>query len=75
MTGTNPYKLHSVKEAASLLGVSLKTMWRLIDSRQISFIKIKRRILISTQAIEEFISAHTVARMDPKAVAHDIIYR
>jgi excisionase family DNA binding protein len=75
MTETSPYKLHSVKEAAGLLGVSLKTMWRLIDARQISFVKIKRRILISTVAIEEFISVHTVRRMDPKTVAQNFIYR
>lgn len=58
-------KLHSVAAAADHLGVSLKTMWRLINSRQISFIKINRRILISTDAMNEFIQANTINNLIP----------
>lgn len=45
MSETLP-KLHSVVAAADYLGVSVKKMWRLINSHQISFIKINRRALI-----------------------------
>jgi len=74
MSETLP-KLHSVAAAADHLGVSLKTMWRLINSRQISFIKINRRVLISTEAMNEFIQANTVNKIDPNDIARNFVYR
>ncbi|MBX9941250.1 MAG: helix-turn-helix domain-containing protein [Candidatus Obscuribacterales bacterium] len=74
MSETLP-KLHSVAEAAEHLGVSLKTMWRLINSRQITFIKINRRVLISTDAMNEFIQANTVNKLDPNDIARNFVYR
>lgn len=68
-------KLHSVAAAADHLGVSLKTMWRLINSRQITFIKLNRRVLISTDAINEFIQANTVNKLDPNDIARKFVYR
>jgi excisionase family DNA binding protein len=70
-----PPKLHSVTAAADHLGVSLKTMWRLINSRQISFVKINRRVLISTDAMNEFIQANTVTKLDPNDIARHFVYR
>jgi excisionase family DNA binding protein len=68
-------KLHSVAATAVHLGVSLKTMWRLINSRQISFIKINRRVLISTDAMNEFIQANTITKLDPDDIARNFVYR
>ena len=68
-------KLHSAAAAADHLGVSLKTMWRLFNSRQISFIKINRRVLISTEAMNEFIQANTVTKLDPNDIARNFVYR
>lgn len=67
-------KLRSVAASADHLGVSLKTMWRLINSRQISFIKINRRILISTEAMNEFVQANTVNKIDPNDIARNLVY-
>lgn len=75
MSETTLPKLHSVAAAAEHLGVSLKTMWRLINSRQISFIKINRRVLISTDAMNEFIQANTVNKLDPNDIARNFVYR
>lgn len=74
MSETLP-RLHSVAAAADHLGVSLKTMWRLVDSRQITFIKINRRVLISTDAMNEFIQANTVTKLDPNDIARNFVYR
>lgn len=74
MSETLP-KLHSIAAAADHLGVSRKTMWRLINSRQISFIKINRRVLISTDAINEFIQANTINKLAPDDIARNFIYR
>lgn len=74
MSETLP-KLHSVAAAADHLGVSLKTMWRLINSRQISFVKINRRVLISSDAMHEFIQANTVTKLDPAHIARKFVYR
>ena len=68
-------KLYSVAAAAEHLGISLKTMWRLINSRQISFVKINRRVLISTEAISEFVQAKTIAKIDPDDIARNFVYR
>lgn len=68
-------KLYSVSAAAKHLGVSLKTMWRLINSRQISFIKINRRILISTDAMNEFIQTNTINKLDSNDIARNFVYR
>ena len=74
MSETLP-KLYSVAAAADHLGVSLKTMWRLINSRQITFIKINRRVLISTEAVNEFIQANTINKLDPNDIARKFVYR
>ena len=75
MSETTLPKLFSVKAAADYLGVSLKTMWRLIHSRQIAFIRINRRVLISTDAMNEFIQANTIKKLDPESLARHFIYR
>lgn len=75
MSETNLPKLFSVSAAAGYPGVSLKTMWRLINSRQISFVKINRRVLISTEAINEFIQTNTIVKLDPDNIARNFVYR
>lgn len=74
MSETLP-KLYSAAAAADHLGVSVKTMWRLINSRQISFVKINRRVLISTDAMKEFIQSNTVTKLDPNDIARNFVYR
>ena len=72
MSETLP-KLHSVAAANHL--VSLKAMWRLINSRQITFIKINHRVLISTDTMNEFIQANTINKLDPEDIARHFAYR
>jgi hypothetical protein len=66
-------KLHSVAASADLLCVSLKTMWRLINSRQISFININLRVLISKDTMNKFIQANTINKLAPDDIAQNFV--
>ena len=46
--------LVSEKEAARLLGISLRTVRRLIARKELRAIRVGRRSLISRQALEQF---------------------
>lgn len=73
MTEPESFQLRSVKEAAGLLGISVKTMWRLIDQRRIATVRFNRRVLVSNQAIEEFAKRHTISSIDAKALAQRML--
>jgi excisionase family DNA binding protein len=54
MEAKRPVQLYSVSESAHLLGVSPKTIWRLIYSGKLPIVRIRRRVLISEAALNEF---------------------
>lgn len=47
--------LHSKKNAALILGVSERTLHNLISTHQLEVRRIGRRVLISSQALDEFV--------------------
>lgn len=50
-------KLHGVNEAARRLGVSTRTMWRLLwPHGPVPLIRIGRRCLVSEKDLEEFVA-------------------
>jgi len=51
-----------VKEAAALLGCSRSTIKRLIAAGQLPVVKFCNRLMIRTEAIENFLDAHTEVR-------------
>ena len=56
-------KLIGSKEAASWLNVSLRTLWVLRNSGQIRHLRIGRKILFSTEWLEEFVQQNAVGGM------------
>lgn len=59
--------LLSVSEVARLLGVSGKTVWRLIDAGDLTYVRIGARILVRPSDVDEFVEGHLERR--PKATA------
>jgi len=51
----------SVKEIAESLGVSVRTIWKLVKSGELSSFRVKTRVLISKSALEQFIVQKTRA--------------
>jgi len=54
MSGALPL-LHSIEEAATRLGVSVSTLWRLIRSDKIRTVKILRRTLVPESEIQRLV--------------------
>jgi excisionase family DNA binding protein len=54
-------RLLTVDEAAARLGTTTRFPRRLIEERRITFVKIGRHVRIPESAIQEFVTAHTVA--------------
>jgi excisionase family DNA binding protein len=50
-------RLLSTREAAHLLGVSLRTVLRLLDVGEIARVRIGRRVLVDPQSLREYIAA------------------
>ena len=73
MAETNPPQLYSVAECAKFLSVSIKTMWRLIYARKITTVRINRRVLISDEAIREFVDAAKQESVDAKTRVNRIL--
>ncbi len=70
-----PAQLFSVDATAELLGVSSKTIRRLMDKRELSFTKINRRVLIRFSDIEEFAKIRVVTKCDAQKIAEEILER
>ena len=66
-------RLLSVEETAQLLGVSRKTVRRLVDQRKITFVRIQRRVLISVDSVEEYLERNTVRRIDTQEIARKFL--
>lgn len=47
--------LHSKKDAARILGVSERTLHSLIATEQLAVRRIGRRVLVSSEALDEFV--------------------
>jgi excisionase family DNA binding protein len=73
MNNKKPIELLAVKDCAKLLGISLKSMWRIIHQRRLSVVRINRRVLISPDALMDFVSRHTVEKIDFKRLSDDIL--
>ena len=73
MKEPKPVQLYCVRDSAKLLGISEKTMWKLINERKISIVRISRRVLISESALLEFQESCTVKRIDASAAAQAIL--
>ncbi|MER5723781.1 helix-turn-helix domain-containing protein [Streptomyces sp. NPDC002418] len=54
-------QLLTVNQVAERLGTGLRFPRRLIEERRITFVKVGRHVRIPESAVEEYISAHTVA--------------
>lgn len=48
-------QLYSVEDVAAILAISKFTIYRLIKGRDINAVRIGRRLLVSSQAIDRFI--------------------
>jgi len=62
--------LLSVSEVARSLGVSDKTVWRLIDAGDLPFVRIRARILVRASDLDEFVEGRLERR--PKAAQRDL---
>ena len=49
---------YSVKDAAGLIGVSVRTIWRLIGTGELATFKLGCRTLIRAEALKELIDRH-----------------
>jgi excisionase family DNA binding protein len=61
-TDTAAPRLLSIVAAAKAMGVSRGTMFTLLDSGRLAYVRIGRRRLIPVDAIERFIDANLVAK-------------
>ena len=52
--------LHSVPEAAPLMGMTPKGLWGMVARREIETVKVGRLRRISERAIQEFLERNTV---------------
>jgi excisionase family DNA binding protein len=68
MTGTDqPIQWLSTKQASSRLGVTLRTLYRLIDEGQLPAYKIGRVIRLQAAEVDQFIQG---ARISPGDLEH-----
>ena len=68
MTGTDqPIQWLSTKQASSRLGVTLRTLYRLIDEGRLPAYKIGRVIRLKDADVEAFIES---ARIQPGSLGH-----
>lgn len=59
---------HSVPQAAELLGIGERTMWKLIHNREIEHTRIGKRVLISSTALDAFLKKKTIPVFDRDSV-------
>ena len=57
--------MHKVPEAAKRLGISKQSMWKLIYSGRIPFVRVMRSIRVRDEDITAFINANRTSR-DPE---------
>lgn len=68
-------QLISIDATAELLGVSSRTIRRFLDNRELSFVKINRRVLIRVEELEDFVRSRSVTKIDAQKIADEILER
>lgn len=63
--------LVSKREAAAMLGVSIRTLENLIALRELPVRRVGRRCLIERQALERFVKRDHATRLQPKVGSRD----
>jgi len=53
---------YSIPEACKALQISRTTLWKLVKSRRLKPLRIGRRVLFTTRALEEFLIGERTAR-------------
>jgi excisionase family DNA binding protein len=62
-TTTDTAKLtYSIPEACKALQISRTTLWKLVKARRLKPVRIGRRVLFTTRALEEFLNDDRPAR-------------
>jgi excisionase family DNA binding protein len=51
--------MNTVRGASKKLGVHMRTVYRLVERRQIKYVRIGRAIRIPDEAIDEYLRSHT----------------
>ena len=57
-----PKLTYSIPEACMALQISRTTLWKLVKSRRLKPLRIGRRVLFTTRALEEFLIGDRTAR-------------
>lgn len=61
MTANDNRLSYTVKDAATVIGVSHRTLWRLIAAREVPTFKLGCRTLIRADALRDMIDRHSQA--------------
>ena len=61
--GINPGRMYSRKEAASLIGVSIQTLVKLIETGALQCVRVRRRVLIPEVALLGMLTRKEVIAM------------
>ncbi len=59
-TAANLPELSSVKKTAAWMGVSIRTVQNLVYSKQLTHMRVGRRILIPASSVFEYVKKHTI---------------
>jgi len=57
-----PKLTYSIPEACKALQISRTTLWKLVKSRRLKPLRIGRRVLFTTAALEEFLNGDRPSR-------------
>jgi excisionase family DNA binding protein len=60
-TTNSPRLTYSIPEACKALQISRTTLWKLVKSRRLKPVRIGRRVLFTTRALEEFLNGDRTA--------------
>lgn len=66
-------QLMSVPDVARKCDVSVKTAWRWIYDRKLSFYRLNRRVAVSAQQLQQFLTGAEVPAIDAKQLAQQIL--
>ncbi len=58
----NPKLTYTIPEACKALQISRSTLWKLVKSRRLKPLRIGRRVLFTTRALEEFLNSDRTPR-------------
>ena len=61
-TSDTPKLTYSIPEACKALQISRTTLWKLVKSRRLKPLRIGRRVLFTTRALEEFLIGDRTTR-------------